>query len=66
MKLRELQALVREVIREEEEYQKYFQSMLKKYGVSSPADFKSDDEKKAFFNAVDKNWKGKSESKERR
>lgn len=56
-----LSELVAEVIREEEDYQKYFQAMLKKHGVSSPADFKTDAEKKAFFNDVDKNWKGVSE-----
>jgi hypothetical protein len=58
---RTLSELVADVIREEEDYQKYFQAMLKKHGVSSPADFKTDAEKKEFFNAVDKNWKEVSE-----
>jgi hypothetical protein len=35
--------------------------MLKKHGVSSPDEFKSDEEKKAFFNKVEDTWKGVSE-----
>ena len=30
--------------------------------VNSPADFKSDEEKKKFFDYVDKNYKGKNEA----
>ena len=45
------------------ETMKSFSKTLKKFGVSSPADFKSDEEKKKFFDYVDKNYKGeKSES----
>jgi len=45
------------------DYEKFFKAALKKFGVSSPADFKSDEEKKKFFDYVDKNYKGeKSES----
>jgi len=40
------------------EYQKFFKSALKKFGVDSPADFKTDEKKKEFFDYVDKNWKG--------
>lgn len=40
------------------EYQKFFQSALKKFGVESPADLKTDEKKKEFFNYVDKHWKG--------
>ena len=47
------------------EYQKFFMGALKKFGVNSPAEFKSEDEKKKFFNYVDKNWSGeKSEEVE--
>mgnify|MGYP001553358096 CR=1 FL=1 len=47
------------------EYQKFFMGALKKFGVNSPAEFKSEDEKKKFFNYVDKNWTGeKSEEVE--
>ena len=57
----QLKALVGEVLQEEKDYQSFFQSMLKKHGVDSPADFKSDDEKKDFFNKVEKAWSGVSE-----
>ena len=40
------------------EYQKFFMKAMKKFGVNSPADFKSDAEKKKFFNYVDKEWTG--------
>lgn len=43
---------------EETEYQKFFRKAMEKHGVSSPAEFKSDEEKKKFFNYVDKEWKG--------
>lgn len=45
------------------EYQKFFQSALKKFGVSSPAELEGD-KKKEFFDYVDKNWKGDNEKKE--
>ena len=35
-----------------EEYQKFFNSALKKFKIDSPADLKSDEEKKKFFNYV--------------
>ena len=50
-----------EEVEEETEYQKFFKSALKKFNVSSPADFKSDDEKKKFFDYVDKEYKGEKE-----
>ena len=43
-----------------EEYQKFFDKKLKKYGVDSPEDL-SDEEKKKFFNEIDKEWKGEKE-----
>lgn len=46
-----------------EEYQKFFNKKLKKYGVDSPEDL-SDEEKKKFFNEVDKEWKGDNEKAE--
>jgi len=45
---------------EDEEYQKFFQTALQKFGVDSP-DKLADDKKKEFFDYIDKNWKGKSE-----
>ena len=41
-------------------YRKFFDKALKKFGVKSPAELK-DDEKKKFFDYVDKNWKGEHE-----
>ena len=56
---------VGEVVKEEtgdkEEYQKFFNGALKKYGVSSPDEL-DDDKKKDFYNYVDKNWQGDNES----
>jgi predicted flavoprotein YhiN len=43
--------IVREVMKEESEYQRIFQKMLSKFGVNSPADL-SDEQKKKFFTLV--------------
>lgn len=51
----------RAVLEGSKEYQDFFKSALKKFGVTSPAEFKSDEEKKKFFDYVDKNYKGKNE-----
>ena len=40
--------IVREVMKEEEEYQKVFHKLLNKFGVKSPAEL-SDEQKKKFF-----------------
>ncbi len=40
------------------EYEAFFKKAMKKFGISSPADLKSDEEKKKFFDYVDKNYKG--------
>jgi len=42
-------------ISEESEYQTFFKKKLKEYGVSSPAEL-SDEEKKKFFNQIEKEW----------
>lgn len=42
------------------QYKAYFDSMLKKYGVSSPAQLPKE-KKREFFNAIDKGWKGLKE-----
>ena len=44
-----------------EAYKKYFNSMLKKWNVSSPDDIPAD-KKDDFFKAVDKGYKAKNES----
>jgi len=44
------------------EYEKFFRSAMKKYGISSPDELE-DDEKKKFYNYIDKNYQAKTESK---
>ena len=61
MKHTELKELIRQVVKEESDYQELFKHMLDKTGKSL-GDM-SDDEKKAFFNAVDKASKAKSEGR---
>jgi hypothetical protein len=59
LKREALKSIVREVMQEEAEYQKFFQKVMDKAGKSIPS--MSDDEKKAFFNKVDTAWKAKTE-----
>ena len=47
---------------DEETYDEFFAKAMKKFGISSPADFKDEKKKKEFFNYVDKNYKAKDES----
>ena len=49
-------------LNEDSEYQKFFMSALKKFNVSDLGSFKSEDEKKKFFDYVDKNYKSKTEN----
>lgn len=44
-----------------EEYKAFFNAALKKFGVSSPADFDSEEKKKEFFDYIEKNYKGEKE-----
>ena len=46
---------------DKEEYQKFFNAALNKYGVSSPDDL-DDEKKKEFYDYVDAGWKGDNES----
>jgi len=48
---------------EEGDYEAFFQSALKKFGVKSPDELGDDDKKKEFFNYVDKNYKAKAEAR---
>ncbi len=61
MKHSELKELIRQVVREESDYQELFKAMLDKTGKSIAS--MSDTEKKAFFNAVDKAATAKSEGR---
>ena len=57
----EIGETVTEETGDKEEYQKFFNAALKKFGVSEP-DVLPDDKKKAFYNFVDANWEGDNES----
>lgn len=61
MKHKELKELIRQVVKEESDYQQLFKHMLDKTGKSIPD--MSDAEKVKFFQAVDKAAKAKSEGK---
>ena len=41
---------------DKEDYMKFFAGKLKKYGVKSPSEL-SDEDKKKFFNEIEKDWK---------
>ena len=43
-----------------EEYQKFFNDKLKKFDVKSVSEV-DDEDKKKFFNEIDKEWKGDNE-----
>jgi len=51
---------INEELTEDDDYQQFFQSALKKFDASSPADM-DDEKKKKFFNYVDKNYDAKDE-----
>ena len=57
----EISETVKEETGDKEEYQKFFNAALKKFGVSEPDEL-PDDKKKAFYNYVDANWEGDNES----
>tara|TARA_R110000803_G_scaffold202120_2_gene267128 strand:- start:2384 stop:2686 length:303 start_codon:yes stop_codon:yes gene_type:complete len=52
---------IKEKLKEDAEYQKFFKSAMNKFDIKSPKDLKG--QKKAeFFDYVDQNYKAKSES----
>ena len=61
MKIDQLKELIRQVVKEENDYQELFKTMLSKTGKDINS--MSDDEKKKFFNAVDKAYKAKTEGR---
>lgn len=61
MKKSELLELVRQVVKEEQDYQELFKAMLSKTGKDINS--MSDDDKKTFFSAVDKAYQAKSEGR---
>lgn len=46
---------------DKEAYQKFFQQMLKKYGVESPEEL-SDEDRKKFYDEIDAKWKANKET----
>ena len=48
---------------DKEEYQKFVTTMLKKFGVKSPAEL-APDKKKEFYDALDAGWEGDNEEPE--
>ena len=61
MNISQLKELVRQVVKEENDYQQLFKHMLDKSGKDIGS--MNDEEKKKFFNAVDTAYKAKSEGK---
>lgn len=51
----------KKLLQQGKDYDDFFKASLKKFGVNSPADFKSDEEKKKFFDYIDKNYKGEKD-----
>ena len=47
-------------LKEDTDYQEFFKGVMKKFGVKSPKEL-SGEQKKKFFNYVDKNYKAKGE-----
>ena len=56
-----LRSMIRNIIREETAYQKFFNSALDKFGVSSPKELQGEKEKE-FYDYVDKNWEAENET----
>ena len=50
----------KEYLEEKTAYQKFFENLLKKYGVKSPEEL-SDEKKKKFYDEVDSGWTAKNE-----
>ena len=61
MNINQLKELIKQVVKEESDYQQLFKHMLDKTGKDINS--MGDDEKKKFFNAVDTAYKAKSEGR---
>lgn len=48
-------------LQEDTEFEQFFRDTMKKFGVSSPAQFKTKEQKKKFFDYVDAHWKAEDE-----
>lgn len=49
-------------LKEDTAYQEFFKKAMDKFKINSPAELKDPTKKKDFFDYIDKNYKGKSES----
>ena len=49
-------------LNEDSDYQKFFMGALKKFNARDISSFKTEDEKKKFFDYVDANYSAKTES----
>ena len=56
-----LRSMIRNIIREETEYQKFFDKALSKFGISSPKELSGEKETE-FYDYVDKHWKADKET----
>lgn len=43
---------------EKQRYRKFFNDTMDKFGINSPKDLSSDDQKKKFFDYIEKHWTG--------
>ena len=57
----ELREMIKDVIREETEYQKFFNKALTIFGISSPKELSGDKETE-FYDYVDKHWEADNET----
>jgi len=46
---------------QQKKYREFFEKKLEKYNVESPSEM-DEDQKKKFFNEIDKDWTGENES----
>ena len=56
-----LRKLIRSMIKEETDYQKFFNKALAKFGIKSPKELSGDKEKE-FYDYVDAGWKADNET----
>jgi hypothetical protein len=50
---------------EKDRYRKFFNDVMDKFGIESPADLSSDKQKKKFFDYIEKHWTGSKVEEER-
>ena len=60
MKSRKIESIITR-LQEDTEFEQFFRDALKKFGVSSPSQFKTKEQKKKFFDYVDAHWKAEDE-----